>query len=104
MAHVGVERLAPRYRQKHGAEHGDPSKAVRFEIAKRVNRVESPNHTWIARYPNHTERGNGDEPDDDDRAEDATDAMCTVLLEYEQRDKDDNRYWYHVRLEERCGN
>src|SRR5262245_21100626 len=71
-----------------------------FEIANRVNRVNGANHAWIAGDPDHAQAGNGDEPNDDDRTEQAADTVRPILLDDEQRDKNGHRYRYDVRFEE----
>src|SRR5262245_64129624 len=103
MPHVGIQRLAARNREEHGAKHGHAADAVRLEIANRVNRIHGANDPWITGDPDDAECANGDEPDDDDWAEETADPMRAVLLNHEQRDEDRNRYRHHIRLEERCG-
>src|SRR5678816_1860890 len=80
----------------------DCGDTVRLEESHGVAGVERAEYGWLLPDGRHTERRDRDEPDDDNRTEEAPDAVSPVFLDQKQPDEDRGGERNDVRLKQWC--
>ena len=81
MAHVGVEGLPPRYAEHHGPENHQAVKMVGREEIERIDGVDGQEYMRVADNVVRSKGGDGEKPDQHDRAEHGSDAFRSTVLE-----------------------
>ena len=99
VAHVGIERLGAGDRQEHAAQHDETVPALVHEEVDGVARVDGEDDLGMPHDARQAEDGDGHEPQQHDRPEDAADAGRAARLRAEQGQQDDQRGGYGIGLE-----
>jgi hypothetical protein len=84
--------------KKHRAEHEEGRHAVRREEADRISGIQCGKNAGIITDVHHAERGQHQEPDDHQRAEDETDLACAARLRGKEDNQNGDSHGHHIGL------
>ena len=99
MAEIGIESLAAGDREEDCAERREPDQPMIGEESHSVDRIEGSEHAKVLHDVSDARDGDGDEPDERDRAEECGDLGGAAGLHREQAEQDHHRQRDDVRLE-----
>src|SRR5215471_9457031 len=87
MPHIGIKRLSPGHCQNNRPEQQKRLPGIGHDQSDCVTRIESLEDRRVPRDLDEAQQTDGTEPDDDDGAEEPTNAARAVTLEYKERDQ-----------------
>ena len=103
MTEIGIESLAAGDREKDGAERRKPDQSMTGEESHPIDGIEGAQHVQILDDVPEARDGDGDEPDEGDRAEEGGDLGGASGLHREQGEKDQHGQRDDIQFESGSG-